>query len=341
MADVTADGSYTNMTSIAATDRMLIVDDGTTTLQDVAISVLTAYIAASVTTSPVQGGLINGYISRTVSSNNLIIAIKTLAGADPSAGDAVTVRIGNSLRTITAALSVTVTAGTDIFGFNASGALSDQDLFVYLGYRAAGPTVFIGVSRIPFGVTYANFSATTTAQTYLIYSGSAPASTDEVENIGRVNATTSGTAAYNWSVPATSIVISRPIFTTRTLAWVPTAGGHAVGDGTQIANYSIDNRYVDFEYQLTLGGTSSVSGDYTITVPLTPSLGFTQLIALFDDNASTNYNAFASTVASTLYVRAINVAGTYPTASTQLSGTVPFTWATSDVVRTFGRYRFG
>ena len=44
--DVTVDGNLTDMSTIAATDRLLIIDDGTTALQDVDISVLNTYLAA-------------------------------------------------------------------------------------------------------------------------------------------------------------------------------------------------------------------------------------------------------------------------------------------------------
>jgi len=44
--DVTGDANLTDMATVAATDRLLIVDDGTTALQDLEISVLSAYLAA-------------------------------------------------------------------------------------------------------------------------------------------------------------------------------------------------------------------------------------------------------------------------------------------------------
>ena len=254
MADTKISALSANTAPLAG-DYLLQVDDpaGTPASKRMTIGDI------SIANSPAQSGLVNGYISRTVSSNNLVLAIKTIAGADPSATDPVYCRIGNSVRIITAALSVTATAGTDIFGFNASGALSNQDLFVYLGYRAAGPTVFIAASRRPAGVTYADFSGTATSPSYLIYSGSAPASTDEVENIGRVNATTSGTASYNWTVPATSIVISRPIFETRLLTWVPTYTGYSANPTSVLYNYILRGNIVTLFISEGSSGTSNAN----------------------------------------------------------------------------------
>jgi hypothetical protein len=263
MADTKVSALTANTAPLAG-DYLYQVDDPTGTPAPKRMTIGDLNIA----NAPVQGQLINGYISRTVSSNNLVIAIKTVAGSDPSATDPVYVRIGNSVRTITAALSVTATAGTDIFGYGASLCLSDQDLFVYLGYRAAGSTVFIAASRLPYGVTYAAFSSTATAYNYLIYSGLAPASTDEVENIGRVNVTTSGSAAYNWSVPATSIVISRPIYESRWLDWTPTLTGFSANPGSASYRYKIANEICHMEVAQGSNGTSNATG-FTITIPVT------------------------------------------------------------------------
>jgi hypothetical protein len=40
-----------------------------------------------------------------------------------------------------------------------------------------------------------------------------------VEIIGRFNATLSASASFNWSVPATSVVVNRPIYETRLLTY--------------------------------------------------------------------------------------------------------------------------
>lgn len=175
-----------------------------------------------------QGFLINGKIVRTVTGNNLTVAIKTLADTDPSASSPVYVRIGNTIRTISAALSVTKNAGTNWFGKGASFfANADTDYFVYLCWNTTDSAVSIGFSSIPNAIQYGNFSTTSTAYNYWAGSGSAPASSDQVENVGRFNATLSATSSFNWSVPATSIIISRPIFETRILSY--TNNGNAAG----------------------------------------------------------------------------------------------------------------
>ena len=88
-----------------------------------------AVTAAKLATSSVSSGvnLVNGTLSVTVAANAITIAVKTLAGADPSASDPVyvvfrnvTATTGNYVvRTLTAALTMTVSSGSTM-GF-ASG----------------------------------------------------------------------------------------------------------------------------------------------------------------------------------------------------------------------------
>ncbi len=182
-----------------------------------------------------QGFLINGKISRTVATNDITVAIKTLAGADPSATDPVYCRIGDTVRSITSALSATVNDGTNWFGHGASFfATNEQDYFVYLIWNTTDAAVGIAFGAEPWFTTFADVSGTTTNHQYLAYSGSAPASTNEMEVVGRFNATLSATASFNWSVPATSIVINRPIFETRVLTYTNTGTGAGTASYYQV-----------------------------------------------------------------------------------------------------------
>lgn len=86
-----------------------------------------AVIAQTLASSGVaHGPIVNGYLEWTVAGSALTIALKTLAGADPSAGDPVLVWVRNataapasgtpnySLLTITAALSLVVSSGSAV-----------------------------------------------------------------------------------------------------------------------------------------------------------------------------------------------------------------------------------
>ena len=60
-----------------------------------------------------EGFLLNGKIVPSVASNNLTVAIKGLDGNNPSSTNPIYVRIGDTIRSITSALSVTKNAGTN------------------------------------------------------------------------------------------------------------------------------------------------------------------------------------------------------------------------------------
>jgi len=81
--------------------------------------------------------MINGKIDVSVASSDLTVAIKTLSGNNPSTSEPVYVRIGDTVRSITSALSVTRNDGTNWFNSGSSElATFEVDYFVYLGYNA-------------------------------------------------------------------------------------------------------------------------------------------------------------------------------------------------------------
>lgn len=188
----------------------------TSRIADDAVTAAKIVLAAKMATLAAglqQASLINGKFQTSVSSNNLTLAIKTLAGGDPSSSDPVYVRIGNTFRALTSALSVTRNAGTNWFGMgNASFAAVEQDYFIYMGYNSTDG-ITLGFSRLPNARIYSDFSTTTTHENYAAISTVTNAvSADEYENVGRFNATLSAAASYNWSIPATSVIVSRPVY---------------------------------------------------------------------------------------------------------------------------------
>lgn len=212
-------------------------------------------------------GLINGKITTSVASNNITVAIKTLAGSDPSSSDPVFVRIGNSVRVLTAALSVTKNAGTN--WFNSGGAelaTQEVDYFVYMGYNATDG-ITLGFARFPTANYYSDFSTTSTNEKYCAISTiTTAASTDDYTVVGRFNATLSASASYNWSLPGTSIVIQKPIFETRWLTAATTFAGFS-SNPTGTIYYRIQGGEISFYYVDSTAGTSNGTG-LTFTVPL-------------------------------------------------------------------------
>jgi len=220
------------------------------------------------------GFLINGKIVPSVASNDLTVAIKGLDGNDPSATNPIYCRIGDTIQSITDALSVTCADGTN--WFNAGGAelaTKEIDYFVYLGYNATDGVV-IGFSRIPYGNIYSNFSTTNTNEKFCAISTiTNAAATDNYENIGRFAATLSAGAGYTWTVPTFTgdNLIQRPIFETRLLIWTP--AGSASGSMTytsisiSFSQYQIimNKIFLNMFLTGTTGGTAST--DINITLP--------------------------------------------------------------------------
>lgn len=179
---------------------------------------------------PPQGYMINGKISVTDAAG-ITVAIKTLAGNDPSETDPVFVRIGDSVHMIITALSVSKADGTNWCNAgSAELATKEIDYFVYLGYNATDGVV-IGFSRIPSAAQYSDFSVTTTNEKYAAISTiTNAASTDYYEVVGRFAATLSAGAGYTWSVPTYTAInlIQRPIYETRLLSFTPVWTGYSV-----------------------------------------------------------------------------------------------------------------
>jgi hypothetical protein len=299
-----------------------------------------------------QGFMRNGKIVTSVSANDLTVSIKTLAGADPSASDPVYVRIGNDERTITTATSKTLNDGTNWFNSGSTSlATFEVDYFVYLIWNTTPATdrVDLGFARIPYGRTYADFSGTTTNEKYLAFSGAdTPASTDEVEVVGRFNATLSATAAFNWSIPATSVIVNRPIFETRELTASLATANTTLGNGTQTAIYTIKGRDCAIIYEFILGTTSAMGTNPRITLPF--SIGTKYSTGNENHQVGTAWledrsvvNAFGPVISSgAIGATAVDIYAWLVSATylqiTSITSTVPFTWGNNDYMEANIRY---
>ena len=220
-------------------------------------------------------GLLGGRIQATVASNNLTLAVKTLAGTDPSASSPVGIWIGDTLRWITSALSVSANAGTNWFNSgSAELATREIDYFVYMGYNATDG-VTLGFSRIPYARLYSDFNTTTTNEKFArISTITNAAAGDNYVNIGRFAATLSAGASFNWSVPTftNANLIQEPIYETRWLDWtlaISAAGSMTYTSPTIFAaKYRLD--YTDCNIQLQVSGTvgGTLGGTLRASLPI-------------------------------------------------------------------------
>jgi hypothetical protein len=215
-------------------------------------------------------GLINGKIVPTVASNNLTVAIKTLADTDPSATNPVGIWIGNELKWITSALSISANAGTNWFNSGSSElATYEIDYFAYIGYNATDGVV-LGFTRIPYARLYSDFNTTTTNEKYArISTITNAASGDNYINVGRFAATLSAGAGYTWTVPSftNANLIQEPIYETRWLDYDPTivTWTNAPTSTTRVGIYKISERNVKINVQISGTANASNSGSLVRT----------------------------------------------------------------------------
>lgn len=246
-----------------------------------------------------EGVMDNGKIDVTVASNNITVAIKSFAGADPSATNPVYVVINGVVRTITSALSVTRNAGTNWFG---NGLNFECDYFVYLGYNATDGVV-IGFSPI-LGNQYSDFSTTTTAFNYAAISNTTTASsTDKYVVIGRFAATLGVAASYNWSVPTftPSNLIQTPIDKTRWLNYgsVTTITGFSAITTAEII-YKVHDRMV-FSRIYFVGTSNATTATYTMPIPPNITTTSNGICIVNNGSLSNNSGRLQGSIGSTTF----------------------------------------
>jgi hypothetical protein len=325
-------------TTLAATDQIVLSVDvgGTPDSGAIQKSDLFEQIDDELGT-PVSGG--NYKLASSISSNDLVLALKDLDGNDFSAAAPLKIKLSDELATISAALSVTKADATNWANLGAAElATQDVDLFAYLiDETGASAGTKLGWSRIPNGHVVGDFSSTTTNEKYLA-GPTNYTSTDKVQNIGRFNATLSAGAGYTWTIPATSIIKNRPTYDTRWLTWLPTFGNLTAGDGTLVSKYWISDDVLAIWFAFKFGATTSaIAGAVSLSLPISisntavgASLGTCNLV---DSGTGTTYASIDSNGASAnnVRVRVIAAGGTYATLAA-ISATVPFTWAVNDEI---------
>lgn len=225
------------------------------------------------TEAATMGG--NYKLDISVATNDLTVALKNLTGNDPSSTDPVIVRIGDTTRAVTAALSVTALDSTNWFNAGSTElAAQSIDYFVYLIQETgASAGTKIGFARIPYARTMNDFSATTTAQTYIKGSYTNKNATDAVALIGRFRAILGVAATYIWSLPATSVIINWPIYETDWLSYTPvvtSATGTITTVGTVAGAYKLvyNNMFFNHSGTITTNGTGASA--VRISLPFIP-----------------------------------------------------------------------
>jgi len=251
-----------------------------------------------------DGFMVNGKLSVTVSASDLIVALKTKSGSDPSATNPVSIWINGTYRRVTAATSITLADATNWFSLGSSvTATIEQDLFAYLVWDSNSSIVEISCARIPHGRLVSDFSATTTNERYLGNYANFT-TTDDVVNIGRFAATLSASAAFTWSVPAfTNLnLIHVPTVETRWLTWAPALTGFSAAPTNTLYKYKIISDRCMIEFSQLTNGTSNAT-TFVATAPIscnttTNGAWGSVVVAAVDNGAALTGTAKAQILAS-------------------------------------------
>jgi len=286
------DGSHkqpvTAKTSIVDADTMGLFDSAASFVgKYITFAILKLAIYAGI--KPVEGTVWNGKIKVTDTGSGIKLELVTLAGTDATASDVIYATIGGVVRTITAALSVTVADGANTFNAgSAELATKEIDCFAYLGYNATDG-VTLGFGRIPGASQYSDFSVTATDEKYLAVSNrTTAAATDYYNVIGRFAATLSAGAGYTWSVPtftATNL-IQKPIYETRWLAMTSVWGGFS-SSPTGTFSYKLNKDVCSMMYSDAAQGTSNAAS-LTFTGPIKALQSITMAAIIFAKDNGTN-----------------------------------------------------
>jgi hypothetical protein len=112
-------------------------------------------------------------------------------------------------------------------------------------------------------------------------------------------------------------------------SYTPSVGNGSVGNGTIVGFYKQIGKTVHWRAQFTLGSTSTVSQDFSLSQPFTP----------VNDSANTA-NAFYIDVSTSVHYNGWYFVSTprYQSVFGSLSSTNPFIWATGDVMCIYGTY---
>ena len=280
-------------------------------------------------------------INPSVATNDLTVALTHADGTAPSSTRPLYVRINDTWYSFTAATTYTKTDGTNWHNAGSTELAGNPiDFFLYaIAETGASAGAKIGHSRIPYATTMANFVNTTTNEKYIAGNWTNFNSTDKVQVIGRFRAQLSAGAGYTWSIPS-AVVVNYPIFETDSLSWTPTWTNLSVGNGTVTAKYKIIGRRAYCVVGIIWGSTTSISGTVDLTFPITRLQTDTTYLGtvILQDTGTINYSGVCRFIsASVLRIYVNNNSGTYET-HTNLSSTIPHTWAATDVIATEYQY---
>jgi hypothetical protein len=146
-------------------------------------------------------------------------------------------------------------------------------------------------------------------------------------------ADSTASTGLKWATPSTGGTFT---------SFTPTWNNVTVGNGTSTGAYTTVGDFVYGYASLTLGSTSSITGNVNLVFPVTFSAPdeHYQSLCRYIDTGTASYGGFGVAVSSTssIYLTAGTASGTY-LGEANVNSTVPFTWVNTDKILVNFTYR--
>ena len=237
----------------------------------------------------------------TVATNDLTVKITHPDGNNPSSARPLYFKIGDTVRSATAALSVTLTDGTNWFNSGSAelGTLA-VPYFVYVVWDSNSSIVDIAIARKPHYKIVAASMGTSTNDNYISDAGNYTAG-DDMANTGYFEAILSLTGTgHLWTVPTftNDNLRHEPTYRSRWVTWLPVPNaddGYSAVPTATVYRYMVDHYDCVYEIQETTGGTSDQTyKKYTapFTAATVTNMYWTGFISAPQDNGSYGANGF-------------------------------------------------
>jgi hypothetical protein len=124
--------------------------------------------------------------------------------------------------------------------------------------------------------------------------------------------------------------------------WSPSYTNLTIGNGTVTSRYGTSGKFTFFEWTLTFGSTTSISGSPEITLPTTPkNTGYSMWqgnIGYLDAGTNIYFGHINIAPATSKIILYVDRANQTHLEYAGLDATTPFTWTTNDRISVSGQY---